>query len=317
MIPKRRTLSGQVFGVTAEDHTIVIRTGVTETELTGKTWKSICLPLGLRSPSPTPSPSPNSSPSPSPSPKSKTARLSDSVANTMKDRSQISATTYAVQNKESVSLPGYNKDSEELMRVEKELGCMSLRESTERESESEEKSSNTEEQMEKDSPLDDSIGIKIQYPEDFPSSLSSSGISETSNHEQSRERRINTGHVVQEDSKNSSVVMSEVNPPEEDHQNSARGDPNNHSTATTDQTLQQLPKALTTQSSLEWSESRLRHISSSSGGSEPGQCRGMSMVVPREDDGPAFPVLPLPADHLWLWVTGGGCWIQASNMPKW
>lgn len=300
--------------MTAEDHTIVIRTGVTETELTGKTWKPICLPLGLHSPSPTPSPSPNSSPSPIPSPKSsKNAHSSDSVANTTKDRSQISATTNTVQNQESVSLPGYNKVSEELMRVEKEVGCMSLRESG-----SKEKSSNTEEQkMEKENPLDDRIGIKIQYPEDCPSSLSSSGISETSNYEQSKEVTINTEPVVQEDSKNSSIIMSEVSPTEEDHQNSGKGDPIDQSPTGEDQTLQQLPKALITQSSLEWSESRLRHISSSSGGSESGQCKGMSMVVPREDDGPTFPVLPLPADHLWLWVTGGGCWIQASNMPKW
>lgn len=303
--------------MTAEDHTIVIRTGVTETELTGKTWKPICLPLGLHSPSPTPSPSPNSSPSPIPSPKSsKTAHLSDSVDNTTKDRSQISATTNMVQNKESVSLPGCNKVSEDLMRVEKELGCMSLKESRPvgGESGSEEKSSNTEEQkMEKESPS----GIKIQYPEDFPSSLSSSGISETSNYEQSKEVRIHTEPVAQEESKNSSVVMSETNPTEEDHANSGKGDPTHQSPTGEDQTQQQLPKALSTQSSLEWSESRLRHISSSSGGSDSGQCRGMSMVVPREDDGPTFPVLPLPADHLWLWVTGGGCWIQASNMPKW
>lgn len=303
--------------MTAEDHTIVIRTGVTETELTGKTWKPICLPLGLHSPSPTPSPSPNSSPSPIPSPKSSNAvHLPGSVANTTKDRSQISAKTCVVQNKESVSLPGYNNVREELMKVEKELGCMSLRESSPMggESRSEEKCSNSEEpKMEKESPL----GVKIQYPEDFPSSLSSSGISETSNYEHSKEVRIHSEPKAQEDSKNSSIVMSEANPTEEGHENSDKQNLTNQSPTEEDQTLHQLPKALSTQSSLEWSESRLRHISSSSGGSESGQCRGMSMVVPREDDGPTFPVLPLPADHLWLWVTGGGCWIQASNMPKW
>ncbi|KAK4307589.1 hypothetical protein Pmani_020655 [Petrolisthes manimaculis] len=299
----------QVLGVTAEDHSIVIRTGITETELTGKTWKPICLPLGCHSPSPTPSPSPSSSLSPSPSPKSKTNHLSDATDNTI--RPQIGATNFVVQNKESVSLPGFNRDDEDNRRVEKELGCMSMRESG-----SEERSSSTEKQkMEKESPLSDSLGVKIQYPEDCPSSLSSSEISEACTFEQSGEGKVHSAPGVKEESKNSSVLMSEVEA--EDHQKPDKVDPFDPS-PTTDQRLKQVPKSLMTQSSLEWSESRLRHISNSSGGSEAGQSHGMSMVVPpREDDGPAFPVLPLPADHLWLWVTGGGCWIQASNMPKW
>ena len=37
--------NNQVFGVTNDDHTIVIRTGITDTELSGKTWRSINLPV--------------------------------------------------------------------------------------------------------------------------------------------------------------------------------------------------------------------------------------------------------------------------------
>ncbi|XP_076056514.1 tectonin beta-propeller repeat-containing protein 1-like isoform X2 [Oratosquilla oratoria] len=53
---------------------------------------------------------------------------------------------------------------------------------------------------------------------------------------------------------------------------------------------------------------RLRHPSNSSSG---------SMVVMREDSLAGCALLPLQEDHLWVWVTAGGCWITPNNMPKW
>ena len=61
----------------------------------------------------------------------------------------------------------------------------------------------------------------------------------------------------------------------------------------------------------DWSDSRLRHASSSSAESEM-----RAMAINREEISYSNNFV-LPEESFWLWVNGGGCWINSSDMPKW
>lgn len=158
--------------------------------------------------------------------------------------------------------------------------------------------------------------IKIRYPEDYPSSLSSSVVSDSggdfiSSFHASESSPVANGVIAM--SEEGSKMHTSAGPsvegevqgvPEEGHQKSDRAE---------ERMSDGLPSLQ--HSSGEWSESRLRHVSSSSAGSEVGLGRG-SLVVTREEK-PDYNVIPFQAEHLWLWISGGGCWVSANNMPRW
>lgn len=160
--------------------------------------------------------------------------------------------------------------------------------------------------------------IKIRYPEDYPSSLSSSVVSDPggefiSSFHASESSPVANGIIAVSEEGNKTnmskgqLVEGEVQGvPEEDNQltKSDRAEEQTHDG----------PPSLQ-HSSGEWSESRLRHVSSSSAGSEVGLGRG-ALVVTREEK-PDYNVIPFQAEHLWLWISGGGCWVNANNMPRW
>ncbi|KAG0724913.1 Tectonin beta-propeller repeat-containing protein [Chionoecetes opilio] len=277
--------SDQVWGVSSEDTLVVVRTGVTPSELAGRTWKPICLPLNTCD---TPSHSDGSS--------SSTSQHS-SLSGAGKVTSPQGDTTSA----QDVNTPG----------VENVLNDLSLKGSNEEEGGTQEGGEGVKEfelgeghgggrigggiQEEPPDPLQnisessDFPTIEIKYPEYCSSSLESSGMSD------------HAGEYVASLMASQSSPVKELNALPELPEDSSQKE---ESTVDRKSVVRQhFPVA-----SKEWSESRLRHASSTSS-------QG-SLVAPREE-GPVFKLLPVEDDHLWMWVTGGGCWIKANSMPKW
>ncbi|XP_045618254.2 tectonin beta-propeller repeat-containing protein isoform X1 [Procambarus clarkii] len=338
----------QVWGVSNEDHTIVLRTGVSETELAGRTWRSICLPIGaVETPPPSVNPSPSSSPLPHP-----TVKMPSSITNdTFTERgakgqedSPNSITKSILGAEGDINLAsaekvlnnlqfqgaqpaGTIKESSDILALgENERSPIQEEHGKEQEAVVQHESNDT---LHHDDSRESSI--KIQYPEDYPSSLSSSVVSDQGGDFISSLQAINS-----RDMPNDAVLASPNSSPEIESDNTAsqaddktniRNREDFHIKCQRDNAVSDTRRKEdqghvsacvqqpNTHASLEWSESRLRHASSSSAGSEASLSRG-SLVVPREE-GPNYKLLPLEAEHLWLWVTGGGCWIRANNMPKW
>lgn len=332
----------QVWGIGSEDYSLLIRTGITETELTGRTWRPICLPIDI---SVTPEPTPSPSPAPSPGPLSKITSESESKSesNTPVDGG-LRKLEPQCDGESLLSLQ--TSDGEDLQSMATAMNNLKLLDSSASppsgavsagdESENKNKTSlpNLQlKQKEKDeanvtgtgeksetSPGHDSrdSSIKIRYPEDYPSSLSSSVVSDPggefiSSFQAGESSPLANGVIaVSEEgnktnmSKGQSVEGEVQGVPEEDHQ-LTKSD-------RVEEPMHEGPPSLQ-HSSGEWSESRLRHVSSSSAGSEAGLGRG-SLVVTREEK-PEYNVIPFQAEHLWLWISGGGCWVSANNMPRW
>ncbi|XP_053646773.1 tectonin beta-propeller repeat-containing protein isoform X2 [Cherax quadricarinatus] len=334
----------QVWGISIEDHTILVRTGVTETELTGRTWRPICLPAGtFETPPPSMNSSPSSSPCLLPFPTSKISSSIDSKQPTdtfTKDEqsSPSSSTGVSLKALEDNDLVIAEKvfDKLQLLQVqdaetEQENDVkLSRKENDESPGKESVKNHDTTTQNEgNDSAAPDDSresSIRIRYPEDYPSSLSSSVISEhggdfISSLQASDDCILPSDALVA--SQNSSEVKTSHEKVSEDADSTDIQSRENSTAASNNQVKPEKQEHLlihaeqqSTSSSMEWSESRLRHTSSSSSaGSEAGLSRG-SLVVPREE-GANYKLLALEAEHLWLWVTGGGCWIRANNMPKW
>lgn len=252
----------QVWGISSEDTLVMVRTGVTPSELTGRTWKPVSLPISTRE---TPSPSGDRSSSVSPQSSLSLGKASSAPDNTN------------------------TPDS-----VEKALGDLSLKKEEEEEV-GQQKGEGGDIEEEQKSPSasinaassPESPNIKIKYPEEC-SSLESSG---TSDH---------TGeYVASLLASQSTPTDTGIFPPVTQTKEPAKEE------AVVDEqkpALRQFPVGS------EWSESRLRHDSSAS---------SQGSLGPPREEGPVFNLLPVDDDRLWLWVTGGGCWIKANNMPKW
>lgn len=272
----------QVWGVSSEDTLVLVRTGVTPSELAGRTWKPISLPIST----------------------------CESQSNS--GRSSSTSRQSSVSGAGKVTSPGTAAPEDiNLENVEKVLAGLSMKDSVE-EVEGKVKAQQEDENMtgkaegEKiDGALQDeslvppqnmadsvdSPSIEIKYPEDC-SSLESSGMSD------------HAGEYV------ASLVASQSSPVND--LKAIPGEPIQQEDSTDQKSAEQqhFPP-----SSKEWSESRLRHASSTSSQGSLGPLRGE--VVALREEGPVFNLLQVEDDHLWLWVTGGGCWIKANNMPKW
>lgn len=272
----------QVWGVSSEDTLVLVRTGVTPSELAGRTWKPISLPIITCE-------------SPSNSGQSSTTSPQSSVSGVGKVTSP-DTTTSEVLNMES---------------VEKVLSGLSVKDSAEEEEKVKEQpeDENIPDKVEGGEKIDgalqdeslvppqgmvesvDSPSIEIKYPEDC-SSLESSGMSD------------HAGEYV------ASLLASQSSPVND--LKAIPGEPSQQENSTAQKSAEQhyFPP-----STKEWSESRLRHASSTSSQGSLGPLRGE--VGALREEGPVFNILQVVDDHLWLWVTGGGCWIKANNMPKW
>ena len=262
----------QVWGVSSEDTLVLVRTGITPSELAGRTWKPISLPITTCD-SPTNSADPSSSTSQHSSLGKVTSPTGDTSAPesinvadvekvlaglTMKDTEQEEAGKQEQQEKETESGEGGERDG---TQKEPPEPSQSMTEST------------------------DSPTIEIKYPEDC-SSLESSGMSD------------HTGDYV-------ASLMASQSSPVKDVKDTLQ-DSNQQDVPTVPQKSvigQHFPL-----NSKEWSESRLRHASTTS---------SLGSLGPLREEVPVFNLLAVEDDHLWLWVTGGGCWIKANTMPKW
>lgn len=336
----------------SEDHAVLLRTGVTEMELTGRTWKPICLPFG---PSETPEPSLNPSPSPSLFPCSSPKISSSSDTKVLSDQSSVQIVTENQQDSLSSTTDASlsTSDDVDFASMEAVLNNLNLQEShqtnTQKEKEkiAKEKKENTKNgkkekepetvsqgQGDESSHLDDSheTSIRIRYPEDYPSSLSSSVMSDHSeasvNSLQASVGCIMLNDPLLSSQNTASDGKSEEKVSEQEDKVDVKIQEQPEVKSLTDTVVDKLqvkiehqenqPLSIQQQSANvggEWNESRLRHVSGSSAGSE-ASLSHRSLVVPREE-GPNYNLLSLETEHLWLWVTGGGCWIQANNMPKW
>ncbi|XP_063601090.1 tectonin beta-propeller repeat-containing protein 1-like [Penaeus indicus] len=322
----------QVWGIGSEDYNLLIRTGITETELTGRTWRPICLPIDV---SVTPEPTPSPSPAPSPGPLSKVTSGRESntpvdgglkklepqcdgeslLSVQSSDGEDFQSMATAMDNLKlldnSASPPGGAVSAGDESENKNNTGLPNLQLKPKDEA-------NVTGAGEKNetSPGHDSrdSSIKIRYPEDYPSSLSSSVVSDPggefiSSFQASESSPVANGVIavsVEGNKSKGQLVEGEAQGvPEEDRQSTK-------SDRTEEQTHEGPPSMQ--HSSGEWSESRLRHVSSSSAGSEAGLGRG-SLVVTREEK-PEYNVIPFQAEHLWLWISGGGCWVSANNMPR-
>lgn len=272
----------QVWGVSSEDTLVLVRTGVTPSELAGRTWKPISLPISTCE-------------SQSNSGHSSSTSRQSSVSGAGKVTSPDTAAPEDInlENVEKVLAGLSMKDSVEevegKVKAQKEDENMAGKAEGEKIDGALQDESLVPPQSMADSV--DSPSIEIKYPEDC-SSLESSGMSD------------HAGEYV------ASLVASQSSPV-----NDLKGMPGESSQQedSTDQKpaeQQHFPP-----SSKEWSESRLRHASSTSSQGSLGLLRGE--VVALREEGPVFNLLQVEDDHLWLWVTGGGCWIKANNMPKW
>lgn len=273
----------QVWGISSEDTVVMVRTGVTPSELTGRTWKPVSLPISTRE-----TPSPSGDQSSSTSPQSSRSGL-DKVTSHPDD--------------------SMTSDSMNLEGVEKVLADLSMKESKEehggRQQEQEQQEKGEREsgeggegvgQESKGGSLSvpDSTGsptIEIKYPEDC-SSLESSGMSD-----QAGEYIASLIASQSSPTRDIGIMPKQMSQPEEPSREELAGEGQKSVVG------RQFPI-----SSKEWSESRLRHASSTS---------SQGSLGPPREEAPVFNLLPVEDDHLWMWVTGGGCWIKANNMPKW
>ncbi|XP_042223768.1 tectonin beta-propeller repeat-containing protein 1-like isoform X2 [Homarus americanus] len=335
----------QVWGIGNEDHTALLRTGITETELTGRTWRPICLPIGpLETPEASVNPSPIASPLPFPSPKLSVSVDSKDPSTSVQQDSLTSSLDQSLRASDEIDFISMETA---LMRIKHQENGKRAKDKNEESAKEEDKGecgkggsggdqdTRTQSESNEVLPSDDSLesNIKIRYPEDYPSSLSSSVVSDPSG-DFLTSLQVGDGSVVlpgdtpaespDTEPGRKNQVTGDVNSQSSDDREKTETDDLREKTETDDERektetndnasplVQQQASAVP---SGDWCESRLRHTSSSSGGSEAGPGRG-SLVIPREE-GPSYKVVPLEAEHLWLWVTGGGCWIRANNMPKW
>lgn len=268
----------QVWGISSEDTLVMVRTGVTPSELTGRTWKPISLPISTRE---TPSPSGDQSSSASP------------------------------QSSRS-GLNKVNSPVEDIEGVEKALADLTMRESERedvRRQEQQEKQQKGEPEPGEEgggkggqegsqsgslnvTDCSESPTSEIKCPEESSSSFGSSGVSDQGG-------EYLAVFLAAQSSPTSylGVMPNYMNKPKEP----AKDEPAREEKKSV--VGRQFPV-----SSKEWSESRLRHASSTS---------SQGSLGPPREEGPIYNLLPVEDDHLWMWVTGGGCWISAKNMPKW
>lgn len=245
----------------------MVRTGVTPSELTGRTWKPVSLPISTRE---TPSPSGDQSSSAS----AHSSSLSLGKASSAQDNTR--ATDEGVEKALGDLMLKEKEDEDEVGKQEGEEGDTREVKGETSPSTSLNAASSPE-----------SPSIKIKYPEEC-SSLESSGTSDHAGE-----------YVASLLASQSTPTDTGIFPPVTQSKEPAKEE------GVADE---QKPAVRQFSSSSEWSESRLRHASSTS---------SQGSLGPPREEGPVFNLLPVEDDHLWLWVTGGGCWIKANNMPKW
>lgn len=268
-------VSMQVWGISSEDTLVMVRTGVSSSELTGRTWKPISVPISTRE---TPSQSDDHSSSTSPQ---------SSLSGLDKATNPPDGST----PQDDISLDGVEKALAKFSVKEDEEKVVGKQDEQKEGTESEGGGADVKQEESQGGPLNaaensESPTIEIKYPEDC-SSLESSGMSDHAG------EYVASLMASQSSPTNSIGIMpkleSQPEEPAREEKKSVVG--------------RQFPV-----SSKEWSESRLRHASSTS---------SQGSLGPPREEAPIFNLLPMEEDHLWMWVTGGGCWIKANNMPKW
>ncbi|XP_068209881.1 tectonin beta-propeller repeat-containing protein [Palaemon carinicauda] len=285
----------QVWGIGKDDHSILLRTGVSEAELTGRTWKSICLPLGTLD-----SPDPSRSPTPDP--------LSVNVNNQVFNFPTVKVSPSSEANNSPTPSVNSNlqHDSGDLFSMQAAFDKIKLEEKEESLNGKDENNASLDNQQLEDSRslVDDSAPSIVPEEEvDAKNITASSQFLESNDSSATQEEK--TLDTFNEE-------LSDVNGDEEGKGCVSESEPSRIE----EEDEGKLSDMIDRQSgSKDWSEARLRHVSGSSAGSEASVVKG-NLVILRED-APNYDLLAMQAEHLWMWVTGGGCWIRANNMPKW
>ncbi|KAK7024225.1 Tectonin beta-propeller repeat-containing protein 1 [Halocaridina rubra] len=309
----------QVWGVGKDDHSILVRTGVTEAELTGRTWRSICLPIGScdspdQSRSPTPNPASISIPS-------QTFRF----PNTSRSSVQSDSNEISDSPNQSGDL-SLQTDPGDMFSMQTAFDHLKLEEKEESQD------GHKSDAQDHDLVLED-ISSEDQDPE---SNLNAAEHCADCSLNKTDTEVSRSGETLNSDLRectNSSRYNLETQVvPNGDiatgsqcekpcDTNSLKQSDDNFSSEILAKTMpsafDQKPGASLGSfgTSKEWNEARLRHASGSSAGSESSLVQG-SLIIPRED-GPSYDLLAMQTEHLWMWVSGGGCRIRANNMPKW
>ncbi|XP_064122930.1 tectonin beta-propeller repeat-containing protein 1-like isoform X2 [Macrobrachium nipponense] len=304
----------QVWGIGKDDHSILVRTGVSEAELTGRTWKSICLPLGTLD-----SPDPSRSPTPDPA----TVNVNTQVFNFPAITPSSSREASDSPN-QSVDL-SLQTDPGDLFSMQTVFDKLKLEGRDESQDEKDASSISQETRS-------DDIAVDNQQSEDrrnltddsapdtAPEKEEEESDNVTASNQFSESEALPNGSIVSECDNRATHEENTLDTSKE-QPGDVGGDEKDclsisDSTGVEDQGEEKISDLTTVQTgNKEWSEARLRHISGSSAGSEASGMKG-NLVILRED-APNYDLLAMQAEHLWMWVTGGGCWIRANNMPKW
>ncbi|CAL4112688.1 unnamed protein product, partial [Meganyctiphanes norvegica] len=307
----------QVWGVTTEDHIAVIRTGVTPQELAGRTWRSIALPLASElSPEPSPTPSPVPSPGLDSFRKQSLSALSttdshsssvgvcESSSPSLIQEADVENMEAALSNLKTIG-QGDGVTTQVDMKSDEGGGTRTtanvitakedIDQNNEGEKEIKEETKERDNDKDSESVTSQDLSVQIKYPEENSASLTSSVISDgTSDY---------LGVIT---AASSNSIPNNVVPVQSSHLD-------NSPTNVTSSGLKPEEDNSVTPETLSI-DGRFRHESMSSVGSSTFALG--SMVLPREEL-PTYTLMPMQEGHLWMWLTGGGCWTQANNMPKW